>query len=162
MTNEDSWSFLTIGGGQIQTSAGQDDQVIATGGSSALAVETLTYQATATRNVESIHPAWDYLANESRNASYNKQIVSTTAFDPNDPDAVDPSPVITGDDRVIVTGSQWYMRLRKAAADPGTPRGNHFFAYANKDAIRNWLNPPPPAYQNNQEPLIHFKGYLPG
>jgi len=55
MTNEDSWSFLTIGGGQIQTSAGQDDQVIATGGSSALAVETLTYQATATRNVESIH-----------------------------------------------------------------------------------------------------------
>jgi hypothetical protein len=122
MTNEDSWSFLTIGGGQIQTSAGQDDQVIATGGSSALAVETLTYQATATRNVESIHPAWDYLANESRNASYNKQIVSTTAFDPNDPDAVDPSPVITGDDRVIVTGSQWYMRLRKASADPG-PQG---------------------------------------
>ena len=43
-----------------------------------------------------------------------------------------------------------------------TPRGNHFFAYANKDAIRNWLNPPPPAYQNNQEPLIRFKGYLPG
>ncbi|MFN9463666.1 MAG: hypothetical protein ACK6B2_10740, partial [Planctomycetota bacterium] len=122
MTNEDSWSFLTIGGGQIKTSGGQDDQVIATGGSSALAVETLTYQANATRNLESIHPAWDYLANESRNASYNKQIVSTMAFDPNDPDAVDPSPVITGDDRVIVTGNQWYLRVRKMPAGPG-PQG---------------------------------------
>jgi len=65
MTNEDSWSFLTIGGGQIQTSAGQDGEVIATGGSSAQATETLTYTATATRNVESIHhhvtsmkPSW--------------------------------------------------------------------------------------------------------
>lgn len=55
MTNEDSWSCLTIGGGQIQTSGGQDDQVIATGGGSARATETLTYEATATRNVESIH-----------------------------------------------------------------------------------------------------------
>ena len=55
MTNEDSWSFLSIGGGQITTSAGQDDQVIATGGGSARATETLTYEATATRNVESIH-----------------------------------------------------------------------------------------------------------
>lgn len=43
-----------------------------------------------------------------------------------------------------------------------TPRGNHFFAYAMKDAIRDWLSPLPPAYQNNGEPLIRFKGYLPG
>lgn len=43
-----------------------------------------------------------------------------------------------------------------------TPRGNHFFAYAVKDALRNWLNPPPPVYQNNDDPLIRFKGYLPG
>ena len=43
-----------------------------------------------------------------------------------------------------------------------TPRGNHFFAYAVKDAIRDWLSPLPPAYQNNGEPLIRFKGYLPG
>jgi hypothetical protein len=43
-----------------------------------------------------------------------------------------------------------------------TPRGNHFFAYAIKDAIRDWLTPPPPAYQNNGEPLIRFQGYLPG
>jgi hypothetical protein len=42
------------------------------------------------------------------------------------------------------------------------PQGNHFFAYANKESIRNWLNPPPPAYRNDQEPLIRFKGYLPG
>ena len=30
-----------------------------------------------------------------------------------------------------------------------TPRGNHFFAYAVKDAIRDWLTPAPPSYQNN-------------
>jgi hypothetical protein len=43
-----------------------------------------------------------------------------------------------------------------------TPRGNHFFAYAVKDAIRDWLTPAPPSYQNNGEPLIRFQGYLPG
>jgi hypothetical protein len=43
-----------------------------------------------------------------------------------------------------------------------TPRGNHFFAYATKNAIRDWLVPVPPAYQNNGEPLIRFQGYLPG
>ncbi|MFN5288434.1 MAG: hypothetical protein ACK5KS_26720 [Planctomyces sp.] len=43
-----------------------------------------------------------------------------------------------------------------------TPRGNHFFAYAVKDAIRDWLTPAPPSYLNNGEPLIRFQGYLPG
>jgi len=43
-----------------------------------------------------------------------------------------------------------------------TPRGNHFFAYAVKDSIRDWLTPAPPAYQNNGEALIRFQGYLPG
>ncbi len=43
-----------------------------------------------------------------------------------------------------------------------TPSGNHFFAFAAKDAIRDWLSPLPPAYQNDTEPLIRFKGYLPG
>jgi hypothetical protein len=43
-----------------------------------------------------------------------------------------------------------------------TPRGNHFFAYAIKDAVRNWLQPQPPAYQNDDTPLIRFNGYLPG
>lgn len=43
-----------------------------------------------------------------------------------------------------------------------TPRGNHFFAYAIKDEILRWLDTPPPAYRNDDEPLIRFKGYLPG
>ncbi|XZE21725.1 SGNH/GDSL hydrolase family protein [Pirellulaceae bacterium SH449] len=43
-----------------------------------------------------------------------------------------------------------------------TPQGNHFFAYAIKDSIRHWLTPPPPAYQNDDSPLIRFQGYLPG
>jgi len=118
MTNEDSWSFLTIGGGQIQTSAGQDDQVIATGGSSALAVETLTYKANATRKLESISQEWDYFADENRNSSYNKTIVSTRAFDPNNPDAVDPDPIVTGDQRVVVTGTQSFLTVRKMALGP--------------------------------------------
>lgn len=106
MTNEDSWSFLTIGGQQIQTSGGQDGAVIATGGSSATAIETLTYTTSATRKLESIGLEWDYFATENRNSNYTKTIVSTAVFDPNDPEAVDPDPVITGDDRVVVTGTQ--------------------------------------------------------
>jgi hypothetical protein len=43
-----------------------------------------------------------------------------------------------------------------------TPRGNHFFAYAIKDSLRDWLSPPPPAYRDDGEPLIRFDGYLPG
>ena len=108
MTNEDSWSFLTIGGQQIQTSGGQDGAVIATGGSSATAIETLTYTTSATRKLESIGQEWDYFATENRNSNYTKTIVSTAVFDPNDPEAVDPDPVITGDDRVVVTGTQWF------------------------------------------------------
>jgi hypothetical protein len=90
---------------QIQTSAGQDGELIATGGSSATAIETLTYTASATRKLESIGQEWDYFATENRNSNYTKTIVSTAVFDPNDPEAVDPDPVITGDDRVVVTGT---------------------------------------------------------
>lgn len=43
-----------------------------------------------------------------------------------------------------------------------TPRGNHFFAYAVKDEILAWLDPKPPAYREDNEPLIRFKDYLPG
>lgn len=43
-----------------------------------------------------------------------------------------------------------------------TPRGNHFFAYAIKDELLAWLDPKPPAYRLDDEPLIRFKGYLPG
>jgi hypothetical protein len=42
------------------------------------------------------------------------------------------------------------------------PRGNHFFAYAVKNELVNWLDPKPPAYQGGGEALIRFKGYLPG
>ena len=43
-----------------------------------------------------------------------------------------------------------------------TPTGNHFFAYAIKDALVEWLSPPPPAYaQAGAETLIRFEGYLP-
>lgn len=43
-----------------------------------------------------------------------------------------------------------------------TPRGNHFFAYAIKDRIVEWLNPKPPVYRGGETPWIRFQGYLPG
>ncbi len=39
---------------------------------------------------------------------------------------------------------------------------NHFFAYAIKKHLLAWLDPKPPAYRNDNESRIHFKGYLPG
>lgn len=42
------------------------------------------------------------------------------------------------------------------------PTGNHFFAYAVKDELVNWLDPKPPAYQQANDTLIRFEGYLPG
>ncbi|MEQ8220500.1 MAG: hypothetical protein RH981_19845 [Arenibacter sp.] len=42
-----------------------------------------------------------------------------------------------------------------------TPSGNHFFAYAIKDKIVEWLDPKPITYQQSDDKLIRFKGYLP-
>lgn len=41
------------------------------------------------------------------------------------------------------------------------PQGNHFFAYAIKSELVDWLDPKPPAYQATEEMLIRFQGYLP-
>jgi hypothetical protein len=41
------------------------------------------------------------------------------------------------------------------------PSGNHFFAFAIKDTIVNWLDPKPITYQPGDDSLIHFKDYLP-
>jgi len=40
------------------------------------------------------------------------------------------------------------------------PSGNHFFAYALKDIIVDWLDPKPITYQQGDDKLIRFKGYL--
>jgi hypothetical protein len=40
------------------------------------------------------------------------------------------------------------------------PSGNHFFAYALKDTLVDWLDPKPITYQQGDEKLIRFKGYL--
>jgi hypothetical protein len=42
------------------------------------------------------------------------------------------------------------------------PTGNHFFAYAIKDELVDWLDPKPPTYRGDDEALIRFRGYLPG
>lgn len=42
-----------------------------------------------------------------------------------------------------------------------TPSGNHFFAYAIKDKLVDWLDPKPITYQQNDSKLIRFKEYLP-
>lgn len=42
------------------------------------------------------------------------------------------------------------------------PTGNHFYAFAVKDALLEWLDPKPPAYASaGDETLIRFEGYLP-
>jgi hypothetical protein len=42
------------------------------------------------------------------------------------------------------------------------PKGQHFFAFAIKNEIVNWLNPKPPTYADESEGVIRFEGYLPG
>jgi hypothetical protein len=43
------------------------------------------------------------------------------------------------------------------------PQGNHFFAFAIKDRVRDWLEPKPPAYRSEAgEVLEQFRRYLPG
>ena len=41
------------------------------------------------------------------------------------------------------------------------PAGNHFFAYAIKDILVEWLDPKPITYQMDDSKQIRFKGYLP-
>ena len=42
------------------------------------------------------------------------------------------------------------------------PRGNHFFAYAIKDPVVEWLDPRPITYQKRDPVSVDFRGYLPG
>jgi hypothetical protein len=41
-----------------------------------------------------------------------------------------------------------------------SPAGNHFFAYAIKDTVIDWLDPKPISYQNQNDRWITFEGYL--
>jgi hypothetical protein len=43
-----------------------------------------------------------------------------------------------------------------------SPAGNHFFAYSMKTKIVELLNPKPTTYQNTEQKMIDFKGYLQG
>jgi len=40
------------------------------------------------------------------------------------------------------------------------PAGNHFFAYALKDRVVDWLDPKPLPYRDTAQTIIDFKGYL--
>ena len=42
-----------------------------------------------------------------------------------------------------------------------TPAGNHFFAYALKDTLVDWLHPKPITYRQDDSKWIGFEGYLP-
>jgi hypothetical protein len=41
------------------------------------------------------------------------------------------------------------------------PRGNHFFAFAIKNTVVDWLDPKPVTYRNPDPEAIDFRGYLP-
>lgn len=42
------------------------------------------------------------------------------------------------------------------------PKGQHFFAFAIKNELVDWLTPKPPTYAGESEGIIRFEGYLPG
>ncbi len=41
------------------------------------------------------------------------------------------------------------------------PRGNHFFAFAIKNTVVDWLDPKPITYRNPDPESVDFRGYLP-
>jgi hypothetical protein len=43
-----------------------------------------------------------------------------------------------------------------------SPVGNHFFAFAVKDALVDWLDPKPVTYRSDEQARIDFRGYLTG
>ena len=43
-----------------------------------------------------------------------------------------------------------------------SPAGNHFFAFAIKDRVVDWLDPKPLPYRDSTQRIIDFKGYLQG
>lgn len=43
-----------------------------------------------------------------------------------------------------------------------SPAGNHFFAYALKGHVVDWLDPKPVPYRDTQQKIIDFKEYLQG
>ena len=42
-----------------------------------------------------------------------------------------------------------------------SPAGNHFFAFSIKDRIVDWLDPKPITYQDTEQKMMDFQGYLP-
>ncbi len=42
-----------------------------------------------------------------------------------------------------------------------SPAGNHFFAFALKDTIVDWLDPKPITYRDDESRTVDFRGYLP-
>ena len=41
-----------------------------------------------------------------------------------------------------------------------SPAGNHFFAYSLKNSVVDWLDPKPITYQDRDQKMITFEGYL--
>jgi hypothetical protein len=42
-----------------------------------------------------------------------------------------------------------------------SPAGNHFFAFAIKNTIVDWLDPKPVTYRDDERRIVDFRGYLP-
>ena len=51
--------------------------------------------------------------------------------------------------------------LRRYLIGHYNPMGNHFFAYAVKDKIVDWLDPKPVTYRSDKSERVNFHGYLP-
>jgi len=55
----------------------------------------------------------------------------------------------------------WDDYLRQYFIGHYNPRGNHFFAYAIKDTVVEWLDPKPVTYRQSEPDTIDLRGYLP-
>jgi hypothetical protein len=51
--------------------------------------------------------------------------------------------------------------LRRYFIGHYSPAGNHFFAFAIKDTIVDWLDPKPITYRDDESRTVDFRGYLP-
>jgi hypothetical protein len=116
--NQDSWSRLQDGEGAIDSTLGADGEVHSTGGSSGSATESFSYSADSSFVRQYILPEVEDRFNDVRFARYHQTARATASFDPNNPNATDPPPTISGDDRVIVTGVQSHTNRKNVLGMP--------------------------------------------
>jgi hypothetical protein len=82
------------------------------------ATESFSYSADSSFVRQYILPEVEDRFNDVRYARYYQTARATASFDPNNPNATDPPPTITGDDRVIETGVHSHTNRKNVLGMP--------------------------------------------